>query len=129
MTSIITSDNPNGVMGTYMNNICGTGTSDPSSTAGPFGPAGCSIITVLFDGAQDRVLNEYYLQPYNPSGFVAYANTMYQKTSFQGNDVTIKSTTLITNLICYLFNSDVSASNSLNTVIFHMCDECKSSVV
>jgi len=34
-------------------------------------------------GGQNRVINEYYFQPFSPSTFVAFSNTIYNKNSFQ----------------------------------------------
>ena len=44
---------------------------------------GCAIIAVQVSGGQNRVINEYYFQPFSPSTFVAFSNTIYSKNSFQ----------------------------------------------
>jgi hypothetical protein len=44
---------------------------------------GCSIIAVQLNGGQNRVINEFYFQPYSPTKFVAFTNTFYNKNSFQ----------------------------------------------
>jgi len=34
-------------------------------------------------GGQNRVINEFYFQPYSPTKFVAFTNTIYNKVSFE----------------------------------------------
>jgi hypothetical protein len=44
-------------------------------------------MALQLNGDQNRVINEYSFQPYNPKG-VAFTNTIYDKESFNGNENT-----------------------------------------
>jgi len=43
-------------------------------------------MALQLNGDQNRVINEYYFQPFNPKG-VAFTNTIYNKESFDGDEI------------------------------------------
>lgn len=70
------------------------------------------MIALQVAGDQNRVINEYYFQPFNPKG-VAFANTIYQGSSFQGDYCSSYST----NHYYHNTISNVYSTNKVNTDI------------